>query len=97
MKWENRNVNVVEQANSPQFNEPDNVGAPLRLFESSFVDVLVDMIVGNTKLYSHSKKTDISLEISNETCRLFSGMLLLSGCLMLPDRKMFWERSFQLL
>ena len=55
MKWENRNVNVVEQANSLQFNEPDDVGASLRLFESFFVDVLVDIIVGNTNLYSHSK------------------------------------------
>ena len=44
MKWENRNVNVEEHANIPQFNKQDDAGAPLRLSESFFVDVLVDMI-----------------------------------------------------
>ena len=44
MKWENRNVNVEEHANSPQFNKQEDAGAPLRLSESFFVDVLVDMM-----------------------------------------------------
>ena len=100
MNWKNRNVNVVnvaEHANSPQFNKPDDTGAPLRLSDSFFVDVLVDMIVGNTKFYGHSEKTDISLEISNKTFYLLSGMLLLRGCHMLPDRKIYWETSSELL
>ena len=46
MKLENRDINVVEQANIPQFSKLDDVGTPLRLFESFFDDVLVDMIVG---------------------------------------------------
>ena len=45
-KWENRDINVVQQANIPHFSKLDDIGAPLRLFESFFVDVLVDMIVG---------------------------------------------------
>ena len=45
-KWENRDINVVEQANIPHFSKLDDIGTPLRLFESFFVDVLVDMIVG---------------------------------------------------
>ena len=79
MKWENRNINVEEHANGPHFNKQHNAGAPLRLSDSFFVDVLVDMIVGNTKLYGHSEKADISLDISNETLWLFSGMLFLRG------------------
>ena len=37
----------------------------LRLFEW-FFNVLVDMIVDYTKLYSNRKKVDISFEITNE-------------------------------
>ena len=44
MKWENRNVNVEVDANSPQFNKKNDAGTPLRLSESFFVNVLVDMM-----------------------------------------------------
>ena len=44
----------------------DNIVTSLRLLELFFDDVLVDMIVGYTKLYSHTKKADISFEIINE-------------------------------
>ena len=37
------------------------------------------MIVGNTKLYSHIEKVDISFEITNEKIRLYLSMLLLLG------------------
>ena len=62
MKWENRGINVLQQANIPQFNRLDDIGTSLRLFESFFVDMLVDMIVGYTKLYGHRQKADTSLE-----------------------------------
>ena len=91
MKWGNRDINVVEQASIPKFRKPDNLGTPLRPFESFFDDALVDMIVGYTNLYSHREKADTSFEITNETFRLFVGMLMLSRCDKLPDRKMYWE------
>ena len=43
-KRENRDINVVEQANTPYFRKLDDIGTPLGLFESFFVDVLVDII-----------------------------------------------------
>ena len=61
-----------------------------RLLKLFFDDALVDMIFGYTKLYSHREKADISFEITNEKIRLFSSILLLSGCHKLPDRKMYW-------
>ena len=61
IKEENRNINVAEQTNIPQFSKLDNIGTPLRLFESFFVDVLVDMIVGYTKLDGHRDKAETSL------------------------------------
>ena len=66
---------------------------PLRLFELFFDDVLVDMVVGYIKLYSHREKVDISLKITNEKTRLFLSMLLLSGCHNLPDHKKYWETT----
>ena len=57
MKWRNCDINVLEQVNIPQF-----IGTPLRLFESFFVNMLVDMIVAYTKLYGHREKTDTSIE-----------------------------------
>ena len=66
MKWENRDINVVERANIPKFSKLDNIVTPLRLLELFFDDVLVYMIVGYTKLYSHREKTDIRFEITNE-------------------------------
>ena len=45
--------------------------APLRLLELFFDDVLVDMIVCYTRLYSHREKADFSIEITNETIGLF--------------------------
>ena len=77
MKSENRDINVVERANIPKFSKPDDIVTPLRLLELFFDDVLVDMIVGYTKLYNHREKADISFEITNEKIHLFLSMLLL--------------------
>ena len=61
MKWENRDINVLQQANIPQFNRLDDIGTPLKPFKSLFVNLLFNMIVGYTKLYGHREKADTSL------------------------------------
>ena len=53
MKWETRDIDVVERENTGKFRKLDNIVTPLRLLELFFDDVLVDTIVGYTKLYSH--------------------------------------------
>ena len=65
MKLENHDT-AVERAHIPKFSRLDDIVAPLRLLELFFDDVLVDMIVGYTKLYSHREKVDISFEITNK-------------------------------
>ena len=70
MKWENRDINVGEQANIAKFSKLDDIGTPVRHFELFSDDALVDMIVGYTKLYGHRKKADTSFEITDETFRL---------------------------
>ena len=79
MKWVNRDINVVEWANIPKFSKLDDIVTPLRLLELFFDDVLVDMIVGYTKLYSHREKADIGFEITKEKIRFILSMLLLGG------------------
>ena len=56
-KWGNCDINVLEQTKIPQF-----IGIPLRLFESLFVNMLVEMIAGYTELYGHKEKADTSLK-----------------------------------
>ena len=75
MKWKNRDVNVVEQANIPKFSKLDDIGTPLRFFESLFVDVLADMILTTPSCAVIERKQTLVLKISNETFRLFLGML----------------------
>ena len=93
MKWENRDINVLERANIPKFSKLDGIVTPLILCELFFGYILVDMIVGYTKLYSHRKKSDISCETTNEKIRLFLRMLLFSWCHKLPDRTIYWETT----
>ena len=62
MKSESCDINVVKQVNILQFSKLDNIGTPFTIFESFFVDVLVDTVVGYTKLYDHREKADTSLE-----------------------------------
>ena len=62
MKWESRDIDVLEQTNIPQFSKLDDIGTPLRIFESFFFNMLVDMIVVYIKLYGHREKADTSLE-----------------------------------
>ena len=66
MRLGNRNINVVERENIPKFSKLDDVVTPLRLLELFFDDLLVDMTIGYTKLYSYREKAGVSFEISNE-------------------------------
>ena len=92
MKRENRNINVAEKANIPKFSKLDNIVTALRLLEL-FFDVLVNMIVGCIKLYSHREKANISFEITNEKIRLHLSMLPFSKCHKLPGRKIYWKTA----
>ena len=55
MDWQNH-INVVEWANIPKFSKLNNTVTSLRLLKLFFDDVLVDMIVGSSKLNSHRER-----------------------------------------
>ena len=71
MKWENHDINVVEQANIPKFSKVDNIGTPVRYFELFFDNALIDMSVAYSKFYGPGEKADTSFEITSETFCLF--------------------------
>ena len=64
-KWKIRDINLAKQTNIPKFSKLDDIGTPLKLFELSFDDALVDMIAGYTKLHGHKEKAETSSEITN--------------------------------
>ena len=79
MKWEYRDINVVERAKIPKFSKLDDKLTFLRILELFFIYVLVDMTADCTKLYSHRETAFISFEITNEKIHLFLSMLLLKS------------------
>ena len=93
-KWENRDINIAEWTNIPKFSNLDDIVTPIRLLDTFFHNVLVDMIVGYTKLYSHREKTGISFGITNKKLRFLLSVILLSRCYELPDHKMYWKTTF---
>ena len=66
MKWENRDINVADRENIPKFSKLCDIATYVILPELFFDSLLVDTIVGYTKLYSHREKADISFESANE-------------------------------
>ena len=83
---------VMLRANIPKFSKLDDIVTPLRLLELSFDDLLVDMIVGYTKLYSHREKAGISFEITNEKVHLFLACYCLVGAISFQNIKCIGRR-----
>ena len=88
MKWENCSVNVAQRENISKFSMLDDIVNSVRLLKLFFLDGLVEMIAGYTKLCSRREEADTNFQIANANIRLFLSMLL-SGCHKLPEYKMY--------
>lgn len=64
---------------------------PTSLFCSIFDDELVEKIMNETNRYASQKNRDLRVSIPEMKC--FLGVILLSGFVPLPRRRMYWERS----
>ena len=95
VKWGNRGINLIEWANIPTYSMLDDILTSLKLLELFFDDVLVDMIFGYTKLYSHREKAGISFGITNEKIRFFLSMLV--GAISFQTIKCIGRRTLILL
>ena len=95
MKWENCHNYVTEHTKHSKFGKLGHIRALFRFFELFLDYTLVDKIVGYTKLCAHREKEGTSFEITNESLRIFLGMLLLSGYNNLRNRKMYYETTLE--
>lgn len=64
---------------------------PTSLFCSIFDDELVQKITDETNRYASQKNRDLRVNVSEMKC--FLGVILLSGFVPLPRRRMYWERA----
>ena len=62
---------------------------PIKLFELFWDELLIANILGHMKLYSVTKSKDVFMA-SKAEFRTFRGMIELSGCNKLPQRRLYW-------
>ncbi|XP_004695627.1 PREDICTED: piggyBac transposable element-derived protein 2 [Condylura cristata] len=65
--------------------------SPVGLFELFFDEGTINFIVNETNRYAWQKNVNLSLTIQELKCVL--GILILSGYISYPRRRMFWETS----
>lgn len=66
--------------------------SPMELFELFFYEEVWSMIVDPTIVYSKSKG-ETSFTVTKEEFKVFLGILLVSGILPVPSRRLFWKNS----
>jgi len=64
---------------------------PVELFSMFFNEQLLNDIVFHTNTYAAQK--NLALDVTAEEIESFIGILLLSGYVQLPRRRMYWEKS----
>lgn len=80
---------VMFRNNTEELNFSDC--SPTSLFSLYFDDELFQIITEETNRYAAQKNHSLCVEASEIKC--FIGVLLLSGFVSLPRRRMYWERS----
>lgn len=84
-----------DDSRSPKLSKPAFLSrdmTPTCLFEYFFDDEIVKFIVDMSLIYAHQKLKP-NLEITSDDFRAFLAILLLSGYVPLPRRRMYWEQS----
>lgn len=64
---------------------------PLQLFEKFFDEELINLIVAESNRYAQKRNRKNNIEHAEVKC--FVGVLLLSGYLQVPRRRLFWEKE----
>jgi hypothetical protein len=86
---------TLDKDRMPTLTKPSFVSrdlTPTLLFEHFFDDEIVKMIVDMSRQYAHQKLKP-NFDITPESLRAFLAILLLSGYVPLPRRRMYWERT----
>lgn len=90
--WEKQDIeNSCLDLEWPNFCLPSNNLSPISLFENYLDQEIIDMFVTCTNMYAATKNR--RSDITAEEIKVFFGILLLSGYMSTPRRRMFWENS----
>ena len=65
---------------------------PIKLFELFWDELLIANILGHMKLYSVTKSKNVFVASKAEFLT-FRGMIELSGCNKLPQRRLYWSHD----
>lgn len=93
-KWTNVGELHTNVRTSCQYNPVLSLTSeshPLEFFKLFMSEDIVEFLVGETKKYALGKNCDIAL--SFREFYVFLGILILSGYVPLPRRRMFWEND----
>ena len=88
--WKKEDINSKFES-WPVLTSVDNLQAPVDLFLSFVDDPLIAKFVAERNNYA--KKNLVFEDVSANKIKTFIGILLLSGYVDLPRRRMFWERD----
>jgi DNA excision repair protein ERCC-6 len=93
-KWKEQDIKIdqEEEAGSqiPKLLEKD--WSPVDMFELFYDDFVIDQIVDNSIKYAKTMGHH-SFRLSSDKLRLFIALLLASGYVPLPRRRLYWEQK----
>ena len=92
-KWDKRGLSTKFFSSPPPKKFLQVCSSFTTLFNLFFDDKVVEYLAKMTKLYSHQEKGKYSFNVNQSEMRLFIAILLLSGCNVLPRRKLYLENS----
>ncbi|XP_063823717.1 piggyBac transposable element-derived protein 3-like [Ostrinia nubilalis] len=89
--WRNRHTANEFQSFQPLEGPKNELRPPINYFDQLFNDTTINLLVEYTNLYATQKNKAGNITFSEMKC--FIGILLYSGYVSLPRRRMYWENS----
>lgn len=92
-KWTKKELKSRQFSPKPQEQKFINSLSPTEIFNLFFDDGVIEFLVNMTTLYAQKVKGKHLFSTDPSEMRLFLAMLLLTGYVVLPRRRMYWEPS----
>lgn len=89
-EWIHEDLHIPE-TNFEDFHDENNLGGPMEYFLKFFDQEVTELFVRNSNKYALQKNR--SPNITHSEFLAFIGVMLLSGYVQIPRRRMFWERE----
>ncbi|KAF2890150.1 hypothetical protein ILUMI_16023, partial [Ignelater luminosus] len=89
--WVNKDLSITTSKFDDTYN-PENLDCdPLEIFSKFFDDDLIELIVCESNSYAQQRNKKSNIE--SHKIKGFIGILILSGYIQVPRRRIFWERE----